>query len=385
MRRYCRRIALAMLAGVLLLSVAGLAAADGTTHVVQPGETLFRIAVNYGVTVDALRAANGIVGTTIYVGQTLVIPDGSSPAANPPSASSGGSVVHIVQRGETLFLIGLQYGLTWDQIAAANGIVGTKIYAGQQLVIPLGGSADVSPTQPAATDVPPAQAPPTDVPATQPPPTLPAPTDVPAAQPPPAPTATPASTGNTIHIVQPGETLFIIGNQYGVSWVAIQQANNLIGTTIYVGQQLIIPPAGTMPNPSTDGGATGLNVPPPPAEDATGKRFLIVLSQQRLYAYDGDQMVRTTLISSGIAAYPTPVGIFHIYVRYRSTEMIGPGYDLPNVPYTQYFYQGYGLHGTYWHHNFGTPMSHGCINMPTPEAEWAFNWATYGTPVIIVY
>ena len=65
--------------------------------------------------------------------------------------------------------------------------------------------------------------------------------------------------------------------------------------------------------------------------------------------------------------------------------MIGPGYDLPNVPYTQYFYKGYGLHGTYWHHNFGTPMSHGCINMPTDQAEWAFNWATYGTPVIVVW
>jgi lipoprotein-anchoring transpeptidase ErfK/SrfK len=48
-----------------------------------------------------------------------------------------------------------------------------------------------------------------------------------------------------------------------------------------------------------------------------------------------------------------------------------------------YFYQGYALHGTYWHNNFGTPMSHGCVNMPTPEAEWAFNWASIGTPVIV--
>jgi lipoprotein-anchoring transpeptidase ErfK/SrfK len=49
-----------------------------------------------------------------------------------------------------------------------------------------------------------------------------------------------------------------------------------------------------------------------------------------------------------------------------------------------YFYKGYGLHGTYWHHNFGHPMSHGCVNMPTDEAEWAFNWSTYGTPVVVV-
>ena len=65
-------------------------------------------------------------------------------------------------------------------------------------------------------------------------------------------------------------------------------------------------------------------------------------------------------------------------------------YDLPNVPYTMFFYndqvpmmRGYGIHGTYWHSNFGTPMSHGCINMPTPEAQWAYYWSDYGTPVII--
>jgi lipoprotein-anchoring transpeptidase ErfK/SrfK len=63
--------------------------------------------------------------------------------------------------------------------------------------------------------------------------------------------------------------------------------------------------------------------------------------------------------------------------------MRGPGYDLHNVPYTMYFYKGYGLHGTYWHNNFGTPMSHGCVNMPTEEAKWAYYWADYGTPVVV--
>jgi len=384
MRRLYRNLALGLLACFMLLGAAGTAAADTPVHVVQPGETLFRIALNYGITVDALRAANGIVGNTIYVGQTLIIPDGSAPVANPTPAPSGGSVTYVVQRGDTLFTIGLQFGLTWDVIAAANNIAGTQIYAGQTLIIPVGGSVP-APTQPAAppppaTDIPTSTA----IAATQP-----AATDVPPANTavptvPPAPTAPPSGTGQTIHIVQPGETLFTIGLQYNVSWVAIAQANKLVGTTIYAGQQLIIPPAGTQPDPNVDPTA-GLNVPPPPAVNATGKRFLVVLSQQRLYAYDGDKMVRTTLISSGVAAYPTVVGTFYIYARYTATEMIGPGYDLPNVPFTQYFYQGYGLHGTYWHHNFGTPMSHGCINMPTPEAEWAFNWATYGTPVIVEY
>jgi LysM repeat protein len=373
MRRLYRNVALGLTAVLLMLGAAGTAAADGPVHVVQPGETLFRIALNYGVSMDAIRAANGIVGNTIYAGQSLVIPEGSPPAANPPPAPSGGSVIHIVQRGETLFSIGLQYGLTWDRIAAANGIAGNTIFAGQQLVIPLGSAPDAAPP-PAPTVAPPANTPPTE----------PASTDIPPTDTPPA-NPTPDSSGNTIHIVQRGETLHMIGVQYGVSWVAIQQLNKLVGTTIYPGQQLIIPPAGTVPDMPPAGDDAGANAPPPPAENAGGKRFLVVLSQQRLYAYDGDQMVRTTLISSGVAAHPTVVGTFYIYARYVATEMIGPGYDLPNVPYTQYFYKGYGLHGTYWHHNFGTPMSHGCVNMPTDEAEWAFNWATYGTPVIIVW
>src|SRR5436309_9384061 len=112
MRRLYRNLALGLTALLLLLSAAGTAAADsGPVHVVQPGETLFRIALNYGVSMDAIRAANGFTGDTIYVGQSLIIPDGSAPAANPPPAPAGGSVVHIVQRGETLFTIGLQYGI----------------------------------------------------------------------------------------------------------------------------------------------------------------------------------------------------------------------------------------------------------------------------------
>src|SRR3954470_23496388 len=115
MRRLYRNIALGLTALLLLLGAVGTAAADGPVHVVQPGETLFRVALNYGVSMDDIRAANGFSGDTIYVGQTLIIPDGSAPPADnqaPPPAS--GSVIHTVQRGETLFTIGLQYGLTWD-------------------------------------------------------------------------------------------------------------------------------------------------------------------------------------------------------------------------------------------------------------------------------
>ena len=92
-------------------------------------------------------------------------------------------------------------------------------------------------------------------------------------------------------------------------------------------------------------------------------------------------LLRSTLSSTGLPGTPTVTGDFNIYVKHVSAPMSGPGYYLPGVPYIMYFYKGYGLHGTYWHSNFGQPMSRGCVNLPTPEAEWYFNWAEVGTPV----
>jgi LysM repeat protein len=307
--------------------------------------------VRFGVSMDAIRAANGFSGDRIYSGQTLVIPDSNAPVSPPPSGGDSSGAIHVVQAGETLFTIGLRYGMVWTKIAAANGIVGTTVYTGQRLVIP-GADAPANPA-PNPTPVPP--------PDNNPP---------------------PASSGDTIHIVQPGDTLHKIGVRYGVSWPAIQQANGLASTIIYTGQRLVIPSSTGVVTPPNNPSPSN---PTPPGGEFASRYFLVDLSDQTLYAFDGDTLVRSTLISSGLAGTPTVVGTFYVYLRYESTRMRGPGYDLPNVPYTMYFYKGYGLHGTYWHSNFGTPMSHGCVNMPTPEAEWAFNWSTYGTPVVVRY
>jgi lipoprotein-anchoring transpeptidase ErfK/SrfK len=105
------------------------------------------------------------------------------------------------------------------------------------------------------------------------------------------------------------------------------------------------------------------------------------LSDQMAYAYQGTQLVNSFLVSTGTWLHPTVTGQFRIYVMYRWADMAGPGYYLPNVPYVMYFYKGYGLHGTYWHHNFGTPMSHGCVNLRTEDAGWLFDWASVGTVV----
>lgn len=126
--------------------------------------------------------------------------------------------------------------------------------------------------------------------------------------------------------------------------------------------------------------------PPPVVSSGNSGRWIDVdLTNQMLYAYDGDTLVNSFLVSTGVAAHPTVTGQYHIYVKYVSTLMTGPGYYLPDVPYTMYFYEGYGIHGTYWHNNFGHPMSHGCVNMRTADAEWMFNWASIGTLVNVHY
>ena len=124
----------------------------------------------------------------------------------------------------------------------------------------------------------------------------------------------------------------------------------------------------------------------PYPEKGNGKRWIDVnLSEQRVYAYEGDIVVNSFIVSTGTARTPTVTGKFKIWIKLKSTTMSGPGYYLTNVPYTMYFHGDYGLHGTYWHNNFGTPMSHGCVNLSIPDAQWLYNWAFEGTEVNVHY
>ena len=112
-----------------------------------------------------------------------------------------------------------------------------------------------------------------------------------------------------------------------------------------------------------------------------GEKWVDVnLTTQLLTAFESDGRVFMQVpISSGLWA-PTPTGTFRIWIKLRYTLMKGGSkekgdyYYLPNVPCTQYFYRGYGLHGAYWHNNFGHPMSHGCINMRTADSCQLFEW-----------
>lgn len=122
------------------------------------------------------------------------------------------------------------------------------------------------------------------------------------------------------------------------------------------------------------------------------KHIYIDLDAQKLYAYQGIDQVMDTPIASG-KWNATPVGNFNIWQKLRATRMAGGSgadyYNLPNVPYVMYFYNDYGLHGAYWHNNFGHKMSHGCVNMRIVDARDLFAWADgptgnkQGTPVSV--
>ena len=113
------------------------------------------------------------------------------------------------------------------------------------------------------------------------------------------------------------------------------------------------------------------------------------IGQQKVYAMQGDRKVREFVVSTGTDKYPTVTGNYNIYVKYLKANMSGVDNGIPwflaDVPYVMYFYSGYGLHGTYWHDNFGTPMSHGCINLNIEDAEWLYDFAGIGTLVYIHY
>jgi lipoprotein-anchoring transpeptidase ErfK/SrfK len=121
-----------------------------------------------------------------------------------------------------------------------------------------------------------------------------------------------------------------------------------------------------------------------PAWGKNGERwFDINVTKQTLVAYEGTRAVYATLISTGESGLEDPEhskatkrGIFRFHTKHVSTTMdsdaVGEEFELRDVPYVQYFEQGYALHGAYWHDRFGTPKSHGCINLTPEDARRLF-------------
>lgn len=175
----------------------GAQATDERIHVVQAGENLYRIGLQYGISWVVLAEYNDLPNANaIYVGQELKIPaDPNVPAGTPtPTPAPSGDTTYIVQAGDNLYRIGSRYNISWVLIAEANGLVNpNQIFVGQELKIPTG-------------------------------------------------SATPAQI---THTVQPRESLFLISLHYGVPWMTIARANNLSAPyVIYPGQTLVIPAGG---------------------------------------------------------------------------------------------------------------------------------------------
>lgn len=110
----------------------------------------------------------------------------------------------------------------------------------------------------------------------------------------------------------------------------------------------------------------------------------INLYEQTLAAYEGDRMVYATLVSSGLPAWPTPSGLFRIWLKVKQGKMSGRDglpdyYFLEDVPWSMFFNGPVALHGAYWHDKFGLRHSHGCVNLTPKDALWLFNWTTPAT------
>ncbi len=301
-------------------------------HVVQPGENLFRIALRYGTTVDAIMAANGLPNHTIYVGQRLVIPRGSGDSAQAAPPTTTGST-YVVQWGDTLSGIALRYGVTTRALMQANGLASARIiYAGQRLVIPGAGRA------------------------------VPAPAPAPA-------------TGGT-YAVRRGDTLSRIAQRFGTTTVALARLNGIANpSAIYAGQVLRLSGAA-------------------PAPPGGGKRIMINLSEQHLYAYQGNQLVYSFVISSGAAPSNTRTGEFHVQSKIPNAYAAAWGLQMPH--WLGIYWAGStenGIHAlpilsngqTLWAGYLGRPISYGCIVLGTRDAQRLYNWAEIGTPVSIRY
>jgi lipoprotein-anchoring transpeptidase ErfK/SrfK len=242
--------------------------------------------------------------------------------------------IHVVRRGETVASIAARYGTSVASVVQANGLRNANfIWVGQRLVIP-GRSA-------------------------------------------PNPNPNPNPGSGAVYYVKRGDTLAAIAARYGVSIQALMSANGIRNANvIYVGQRLVIPGrGGTNPAPTP--------APKPNPQPGTGRWIDVSLSEQRLRAYEGDKVVLNVLVSTGIARYPTPPGRYAVRTKIRSQTMSGPGYYLPGVQWVMYFYRAYAIHGTYWHNNFGRPMSHGCVNLTNADAQFLYNWASIGTTVVV--
>lgn len=342
MKAVYRSILVATAATVLILTLGAQPVhAQARTHVVSRGENLSSIAARYGTTVQAIVTANGLANPSlIYAGQRLAIPGSGS------SAGAGASgTTYTVRRGDTLSSIAQRHGTTVTALVRANGLANPSyIYPGQRLVIS-GGASSSSAGQASSGG---SQA---------------------------------AGGGGVTHTVRRGDTVTSIALRYGTTVTAIVQANGLANPRlIYAGQRLRIPGGG---------GVTAA-----PAAPSGAKRIVIDLSEQRMYVYQGGQLIWKWVVSTGQAGMGTAVG--HYKVQNKIANAYASTWNLQMPYWLGIYWAGSlqnGIHALpimsngqlLWAGYLGSPASYGCVILGTNNARTLYNWASVGTPVDIAW
>ena len=141
-------------------------------------------------------------------------------------------------------------------------------------------------------------------------------------------------------------------------------------------------PRGSEPTPAVTTQAP-LPAPEEPLAQVSAKVIQVSLANQTLKYFEASSQIGEFKISSGLRGTPSPVGQFTILKKIPIVDYKGVNYDFPRTKWNLMFKKGtlgnYYIHGAYWHHNFGHPMSHGCINVAYENIEPLYNWADVGT------
>jgi len=363
MKTVLRLAALALL--LLAIPPAGragaqVAAPQGTwgVHVVHAGESLFDVAARYRMATGDLALLNGrALSDVLWPGQTLWIPvanvrgaragqsaraasnrRGTRPPAPSPLTSTS-SRLYTVQPGDTLSGIAASLGTDMDTLIRLNGLpMDGGIQAGATLVIE--GQTEEG-----------------------------------AAGPLPTRASGPAPTGPTTlaYVVQPGDTLSSIATRFDESANSLQRLNGLADDVIFEGQTLLIPSKGQGPTAGLDG----------------PKRIVVDVSEQRMYVWQGEDLVWNFVASTGLAGYPTQRG--HFQVQSKIPNAWSSAWQLWMPFWLGIYWAGgseNGIHAlpiingqTLWEGYLGSPISYGCVVLSAADAEKLYNWADVGTAV----
>jgi LysM repeat protein len=279
---------------------------------------------------------------------------GSAQSQAVQAAPAADSIIHIVQPGESLYLIGLQYGVSWSDIMLANQLPTATIYVGQQLIIPGGQTA--STPAPAATA---------------------------------EPSPLPDDTSN--YVVRHGDSLSAIARRVGLTVADLVGANNLANPSlIFAGQVLDIPDAQA---------ADGAAAPAPITTDPTAGRepgpdnlILVSISEQRMTVYQNGGVLYQWAVSTGEPGLDTWPGQYSVLDKIPNAY--GANWDLWMPNWLGIYWAGdleNGIHALpilpnglrLWDGYLGTRVSFGCVILGVQEAQTLYDWAEVGTPVNI--